>query len=146
MLVLGRYRFLKSVSVFGIFFGFFKSRFGFRFRFFQNIAISVRFFGFIYLFANLGTYMSAHSWYDTAPQRRHVHTYDTSSFSRRINSRSFKFLPETMSPVTSFRPLVHTKERHADQKSLLFSSAIQSIPDAPLSEKMMIVLTITTNY
>ena len=28
-LVLGRYRFLKSVSVFGIFFGFFKSRFGF---------------------------------------------------------------------------------------------------------------------
>ena len=39
-LELGRYRFFKSVSVFGFLVGFFKNRF----RFFQNIAISVSVF------------------------------------------------------------------------------------------------------
>ena len=35
-----------------------------------------------------------------------------------------------MCTATSSRPLVHTRERHADRKSL-FLSAVQSIPDAP---------------
>ena len=35
--VLGRFRFFKSVSVFGFLVGFFSSRFGFRFRFFKNL-------------------------------------------------------------------------------------------------------------
>ena len=52
-LVLGRYRFLMSVSVFGIFFRFFQKSVRFSVSVFQNIAISVRFFGFIYLYANL---------------------------------------------------------------------------------------------
>ena len=50
---------------------------------------------------------------------------------------SFKFLPDleiSMSAATSCRPLVHTQERHVERKSL-FSSAIQSIPDALPSEK-----------
>ena len=35
-LVVGRFRFFRSVSVFGFLVGFFFSRFGFRFRFFKN--------------------------------------------------------------------------------------------------------------
>ena len=74
-----------------------------------------------------------------------------SSFSRRI--QFYKFLPKTgdlKSAVTSFDQTVgpHTRnKRHSDRKSL-FSSAMQSIPDAPSSENMMIVLTNdnTVNY
>ena len=46
--MLGRYRCFWSRYRFSVFFSFFKSRFWF----FKNIAISILFFGFIYLFAN----------------------------------------------------------------------------------------------
>ena len=86
--VLGRYRFLKSVSVFGIRFSVFFSRFfqksvRFSVSVFQNIAISVRFFGFIYLFANLHVGAQLIRYCNS---EAHVHTYDTSSFSRRIHA------------------------------------------------------------
>ena len=93
-LVLGRYRFLKSVSVFGIFFGFFQKSVRFSVSAFQNIAISVRFFGFIYLFANLhvGAQLIRYCIAEA-----HLHIYDTiTAFQEEMkNSRSFKFLPET---------------------------------------------------
>ena len=142
-----------SVSVFEVgigfryFFRFFQKSVRFSVSVFQNIAISVRFFGFIYLFANfhVGAQLIRY-----CTSEAHVHTYNTSSFSRRIHAVLSFFQKQvwyviSMRPVTRFRPLVHTKERHADQKSL-FSSAIQSNPDASLSENMMIVLTITANY
>ena len=62
-----------SVSVFEVgigfryFFQFFQKSVRFSVSVFQNIAISVRFFGFIHLFANL--HVGA-QLYDTAPQRR----------------------------------------------------------------------------
>ena len=78
-LELGRYRFLKSVSVFGIFFRFFQKSVRFSVSVFQNIAISVRFFGFSLFFVNLqvGAQLIR---YCTSE----AHIYDISSFSRRF--------------------------------------------------------------
>ena len=80
-----------SVSVFevgigfSVFFRFFQKSVRFSVSVFQNIAISVRFFGFIYLFANLHVGAQLIRY---CTSEAHVHTglHDTSSFSSWIHA------------------------------------------------------------
>ena len=86
-----------------------------------------------YLFLFFREFTSRHTINTTAPQRR---TNDTSSFSRTSKFQVFsensyrKVLAISVCTATSSTPLVHTREKHADRKSL-FLSAVQSVPDAP---------------